>query len=295
MPKRYVYAPVELRELGRIMRGRILRHTVPDLPELRLAAGLTAVPTNVRALRGVTQQDVTAMIRPLVPHLLPMAPDYYSRLERGLIAHPDDQVLHALAEVLHLDPRLWDSLLQCLYGSAPSGKRELLLVTAQAPPIWSEWVRAHMWIPDTDLEGGETWGGYLAVETGDLVGQTPSIARMWGRPLRNRYLDVLTVPSARETVMIGWDRTWAATAISELAAAARAHPASLRPVSSRARADPAVRALWDAYAQRPVPGDGSPPLMRHATTGVRGVLTQSTTHIEAAPGYTWTLVHWAAI
>lgn len=295
MSEKYAYAPAELQALGQMMRARILRHTVPGLPEMRDAVGLTPVPRTIPAVRGLTQQDVSAMLAWQLrdsPAAVPAT--YYARLERGLIGRPPIEILNALVEVLQMDPVLWTELWLRLRGRPPSGE-EGLLPAAQLPRIWGDVVRAGLWQPPAGDEY-TAWGLYVAMETWDVVRQTPSVARLWGRPIHNAIESVLTDHLARADVMIDWEY-WAGHAISRLAAALRDHPTNtrLQRIRTAVLLDPAVSALWDLHAARPAPQHISAPRrMRHAATGIPGTLTTGTATIQDAPGYTVIIWRWTA-
>ena len=290
MSRKPAHASRQLQLLGQQLRGQIPRDTVEGLAAMRQAIGITAVPTRIPPGRGLTQQDVSALIAARIP----VAADYYGRLERGLIARPPIEILRVVARVLGMDATLWSEWWHHLYGRLPSGE-EGLLPSSQAPPIWGAFFRAGLWESAADSEN-EVWACYEAMETWDVTRQTPNLARLWGRPLTNPILDVLTDRAARDTIMIDWEH-WARLSVGRLAASIRQHRGSsrLRQIRTVIRLDPAVEAIWTQYAERPTPQYASiHRRMRHATTGRAGALVSSVADIQGSPGCTVTLLHWRA-
>lgn len=146
---------------------------------MRAAVEIKPVPRNIPEDRGLTQQDVSAQ---LADRIRGVTATYYGRLERGLIGHPSDEILQALAEILKMDANTWSEWLHRLNGRPPSGEQGLLPST-QAPQIWATFLRASLWEKASTRD--EVWGCYIAMETWEVVEQTESVAQLWGRPIHN--------------------------------------------------------------------------------------------------------------
>ncbi|MDI5973245.1 hypothetical protein POF50_028520 [Streptomyces sp. SL13] len=272
------YAPEALRGLLRRARERIARAGVGGLPELRLAAGLSAAPRTGRRDRGLTQYDMDVLLgRP------PGA--WYSRFERGMIANPAGPDLHRLAEVLGLDATTWDALWKCLYGRPPTAPEGLLGV-AQAPPIWYSVVTSSP-LP-----------AYVVDEGFDVLWHSPAADELWGGCPHNTVLSVLAADArVRENVLVDWPY-WCLTAVSQLAGALRERPAHRRLLQIRdiALLDPQVRAVWDRQAASPTLfSGGGRRLMRHAGTGRVGAVSCAVAVLEGVVGYRVEFLRWTQI
>src|ERR1700761_1801594 len=232
--------PDALRHLLATKRHQARREDHPDLPGLRMAAGLTPAP-RTRAQPGLTQQDMDVLIgREL---------GTYTRLERGLRAeiHPD--LLRRIAAVLHFDEREWGALWLALYGQQPSPSLALHPGDASAvPAIWRT-------VVDTS-----PLAAYLNDLAWDMIHFNAGAERMWGagNVPGNTILWILGDRTARDRVMTDWAADWGRIGVAQLANALHAYPhhPRLLEIKHTVLRDNAVHRLWRERADPYLHPDG---------------------------------------
>jgi PAS domain-containing protein len=249
-------------------RQRAKRERYRCLPDLRLVAGLSAVPRTGSPDRGLTQQDMDVLLgRP--------PGSFYSRLERGLIAVPPAGTLRRVAEILDLSEQEWGVLWLAVFGQQPSPSAALHPGEASAvPAVWRTVVET------SPLPAYATDLGW------DVLYCNAAARDLWGAMPKNILLWVLLERDAREAVMRDWASHWGPLAVSLLANAVREHPGHprLEQVRELALEDDRVRRLWMARRAPYLHPDGDRRRIWHAAQRRNVVIESAVGEPKAAPG-----------
>lgn len=275
MAQVYAYAPRALGALLSGSRAEIDPASIPQLRDLRVAAGLPPVPLRGPRPRGLSQRDMEVLLGGGLPS------DWYSRLERGMIRNPPVELLRRVAGILGFGARQWEALWACLYGRPPTVVETLEGEgVAEVPPLWRTAVLASG-VP-----------AYVAC-VWDVLWFSPPAVELWGTAPDNILLWVLLDVEARERVMVDWRSCWGPAAVSQLASALRVRPTHPRLVEIRDAAlrDPEVLTMW---RQDPVVvPEGDRRLMRHAGTGRLGVVHVGVADLRSVPGCSLVVIDWS--